>query len=555
MKNPRPNHTPAFRWLLLSLLFLLVSSINSKTFATHSAGSDIKYRCLGGLQYEIEVTFYRDCGGVAEPSSITVNCKSVAGNHNLNVTLNKVTGTNGQEITVPCASSSSTCNGGTSTGIRQWVYRGTVTLPSARADWVFSYSVCCRNCSITTISNPCASNSNLYVEAKLNNIVAPCNSSPTFSNIPIAFVCVGQNFNYNHGVLDPDGDSLVYSLITPKTTATSNVSFIAPANVNNPIASSTPFTINSSTGDLNFTPSQIQIGVMAILVQEYRNNTLIGSVIRDMQVYTQACTNNLPTVSGINGNSNFTLTACAGQQICFTVNSIDPDATQNVTLTTNNGIPGATYTISGGTRPTLTFCWTPTVNDINLRPKTFTVTVRDNACPNNGIQTFSFNIYVPAPYYSVTGTNITCNAASTGTATANPVYASSYNYLWNTGATTSSISNLPAGTYTVTATDPASGCTASQTVTLSQPSGMTLTSSPTNPSCANRNNGAIDLSVSGGNAPYSYSWSNGSTSQDLTNVSSGVYTVTVTDANGCSKTNTTTLTNSYAVSLSTSRVG
>ncbi|MFN8154104.1 MAG: gliding motility-associated C-terminal domain-containing protein [Bacteroidia bacterium] len=554
MKNPRPNHTPAFRWLLLSLLFLLVSSINSKTFATHSAGSDIKYRCLGGLQYEIEVTFYRDCGGVAEPSSITVNCKSVAGNHNLNVTLNKVTGTNGQEITVPCASSSSTCNGGTSTGIRQWVYRGTVTLPSARADWVFSYSVCCRNCSITTISNPCASNSNLYVEAKLNNIVAPCNSSPTFSNIPIAFVCVGQNFNYNHGVLDPDGDSLVYSLITPKTTATSNVSFIAPANVNNPIASSTPFTINSSTGDLNFTPSQIQIGVMAILVQEYRNNTLIGSVIRDMQVYTQACTNNLPTVSGINGNSNFTLTACAGQQICFTVNSIDPDATQNVTLTTNNGIPGATYTISGGTRPTLTFCWTPTVNDINLRPKTFTVTVRDNACPNNGIQTFSFNIYVPAPYYSVTGTNITCNAASTGTATANPVYASSYNYLWNTGATTSSISNLPAGTYTVTATDPASGCTASQTVTLSQPSGMTLTSSPTNPSCANRNNGAIDLSVSGGNAPYSYSWSNGSTSQDLTNVSSGVYTVTVTDANGCSKTNTTTLTNSYAVSLSTSPV-
>ena len=554
MRNPRPNHSPVFRWLLLSMLILLAGAFNTFTFATHSAGSDIKYRCLGGLQYEIEVTFYRDCGGVAEPSNITVNCKSNAGNHNLNVTLNKVSGTNGQEITVPCASSSSTCNGGVSTGIRQWVYRGTVTLPSARADWVFSYSICCRNCSITTITNPCASNSNLYVEAKLNNIVAPCNSSPTFSNIPIAFVCVGQNFNYNHGVLDPDGDSLVYSLITPKSTATSSVTFIPPANVNNPIASSTPFSINSSTGDLNFTPSQIQIGVMAILVQEYRNNQLIGSVIRDMQVYTQTCTNTLPTVSGINGTSNYSLTACAGQQICFTINSIDPDATQNVTLTTNNGIPGATYTISGGTRPTLTFCWTPTVNDINLRPKTFTVTVRDNACPNNGIQTFSFSIYVPAPYFSVTGANITCNAATTGTATANPVYTSTYNYIWNTGATTSSISNLAAGTYTVTATDPASGCTASQSVTLTEPSGMTVSASSTNPSCANRNNGAIDISVSGGNSPYAYLWNNGATTQDISNVGSGTYTVTVTDANGCTKTSTSTLSNSYAVSLSTTPV-
>lgn len=554
MKNLQPKLHLPFRYLILLGLLLLQSAFSNKLYATHAAGSDIKYRCLGGLQYEIEVTFYRDCGGVAEPSSITVNCRSNSGGNNFNVTLSKVSAGNGQEITVPCATSSSTCGGGSATGVRQWVYRGTVNLPAARTDWVFSYSICCRNCSITTISNPCGSNSNLYVEATLNNVAAPCNSSPTFSNIPIAFVCVGQNFNYNHGVLDPDGDSLAYSLITPKTSATANVSFISPASVNTPIASSTPFGINASTGDLNFTPSQIQIGVMAILVREFRNGQQIGSCIRDMQVYTQTCSNNLPTASGINGTSNYTLTACAGQPICFTVNSIDADASQSVTMTTNNGITGATYTISSGSRPTLTFCWTPTVNDINLLPNTFTVTVRDNACPSNGIQTFSFNIYVPAPYYTVTGTNISCNAASTGTATATPVLSSTYNYLWNTGATTAAISGLTAGTYTVTATDPSSGCTASQSVTLTQPSGMSLTTNTTNPSCTGVSNGTIDLSVSGGNAPYTYLWSNGSATQDISNVQSGTYTVTVTDANGCTRSASATLSNTYLLAATISSI-
>ena len=540
-----------FSTMLLSIF--LLSGIQNQVHATHAAGSDIKYRCLGGLQYEIEVTFYRDCGGVSEPGSITVNYKSANGNQNLNITANKVAGaSNGLEITVPCASSASSCTGGSSTGIRKWIYRANITLPSAQTDWVFSYNVCCRNCAITTIVSPCASNSTLYVEAKLNNLTAPCNSSPTFSNIPIAFVCIGQNFNYNHGVIDPDGDSLAYSLIAPKTTATSNVTFIAPASVTTPIASSTPFGINSSTGDLNFTPNQIQIGVMAILVREFRGGQLIGSVIRDMQVYTQACTNNLPTASGINGSTNFSITACPGQQVCFTVSSVDIDASQNVTMTTNNGISNASYTISGGTRPTLTFCWTPTNADINLLPKTFTVTVRDDACPNNGIQTYSFNVYVPSPYFALFGTNINCNGAATGTAVASPMYSGTYNYLWSNGATTASISGLTAGTYAVTATDPATGCTSMQSITLTQPSGMTLSNTTTQPSCLGVSNGSINLTLSGGNTPYTYSWSNGANSQNLLNAPAGTYTVTVTDASGCTRTSTTTLSAAYATSVSTS---
>lgn len=553
MRNSKFFKSFIFKFGYLLAGFLLLSGIQNQVFATHAAGSDIKYRCLGGNQYEIEVTFYRDCGGVAEPNNITIAYKSANANVNSTVTANKVAGSgNGAEITVPCATSSSSCNGGSTTGIRKWVYVATVTLPSAQTDWVFSYSVCCRNCSITTISNPCASNSTLYVEAKLNNLTAPCNSSPTFSNIPIAFVCIGQNFNYNHGVIDPDGDSLSYSLIAPKISATTNVNFIAPASITTPIASSTPFGLSATTGDINFTPSQIQIGIMAILIKEYRNGQLIGSVIRDMQVYTQACTNNLPSASGINGTTNFSINACPGQQICFTVSSADIDASQIVSMTTNNGIPNATYTISGGTRPTLTFCWTPTNADINLLPKTFTVTVRDNACPSNGVQTYSFNVYVPSPYFGIFGTNVSCNGASTGTAVASPVYSGVYTYLWSNGATTAAISGLTAGTYVVTATDLASGCTATKSITLTQPSGMTLGSTATHPSCTGVSNGNIFLTISGGATPYTYSWSNGATSQNLSNAPAGNYTVTVTDANGCTRTTTNTLNPLYSLSASIS---
>ncbi|HQK98703.1 MAG TPA: hypothetical protein PLH61_11840, partial [Bacteroidia bacterium] len=108
---------PTSRILFFVAFFISLALLGQqKAFATHAAGSDIKYRSLGGNQYEIEVTFYRDCGGVAEPADITVNCKSVSGNSNFNVTCTKVASGNGEEITVPCVTSSSTCNGGTTTG-------------------------------------------------------------------------------------------------------------------------------------------------------------------------------------------------------------------------------------------------------------------------------------------------------------------------------------------------------------------------------------------------------------------------------------------------------
>ena len=111
-----------------------------------------------------------------------------------------------------------------------------------------------------------------------------------------------------------------------------------------------------------------------------------------------------------------------------------------------------------------------------------------------------------------------------------------YTYNWSNGATTQNISGLYAGTYNVSITD-ANGCTAAATGVVNQPSGA-LTSSVASSQdilCYGGNNGSVTLSVVGGTAPYTYLWSNGATTQNITSITAGTYSVTITDANNCGK--------------------
>lgn len=157
---------------------------------------------------------------------------------------------------------------------------------------------------------------------------------------------------------------------------------------------------------------------------------------------------------------------------------------------------------------------------------------------------FNFNsTYVIRPVFcgnittSVTSqTNVACNGGATGAATASAAGGTApYTYLWSNGATTASISGVVAGSYTVTATD-ALGCTGTTTVTLTQPTAIALGAVPTitNSSCGGGCDGAIsNVVVIGGTSPYSYLWSNGATTANISSLCAGVYTGTVTDANGC----------------------
>lgn len=107
-----------------------------------------------------------------------------------------------------------------------------------------------------------------------------------------------------------------------------------------------------------------------------------------------------------------------------------------------------------------------------------------------------------------------------------------YTYAWSNGATTEDLTGIGAGTYEVIVSN-SNGCADSATFILNNISSLNITTAVTNVTCAGGNNGSIDVTTSGGTAPYSFSWSNASTSEDISSLIAGVYTLTVTDANGC----------------------
>ncbi len=167
------------------------------------------------------------------------------------------------------------------------------------------------------------------------------------------------------------------------------------------------------------------------------------------------------------------------------------------------------------------------------------------ASGNNFVATVSLSscnvptaICVTTMLAAASSTNSACASQCSGTATANPIGGSApYTYQWSNGQNTQNISNLCAGTYTVTITDVAS-LTATATVTVTEPLPLNSTTTASNASCG-QSNGSATVSVSGGTSPYNYVWSpGGATGATVNGISAGSYSVSITDANGCTLTDT-----------------
>lgn len=247
------------------------------------------------------------------------------------------------------------------------------------------------------------------------------------------------------------------------------------------------------------------------------------------------------------GNYNVMVTDAAG---CTKTNVsvVNSSTALNISTQTTNANCGLnqgtiTVNVSSGTAPYSYNFGTGNQSSntkTNLAAGTYTITVTDASSCTKTAQAVVQS--TPAVSFTAQTTAAFCGS-NNGTITIN-ASGGNGNFTYSIGGSfvsTSVFNNLAASTYTVTVQD-SNGCTSSQSVIVSLVSNLTGTIAVTgNITCPGGNNGALQVNISGGLPTYNIAWSNGQTSASITNLSAGTYTVTVTDALGCQKTSSQTI--------------
>lgn len=245
------------------------------------------------------------------------------------------------------------------------------------------------------------------------------------------------------------------------------------------------------------------------------------------------------------GTYSVTVTDAEGCQLSRNIRVGEPNSALSGTavvtdVSCNGGSNGAVEVFPTGGTPGYTYTWSDgsitTKDRVGLSQGMVTVTITD---ANNCTHDITATVDEPTLLSAVLSPDsVSCYGGVDG-AISSMVSGGTqpYAYSWSNGKTTTGLSNLSAGSDTLTLTD-ANGCKVTKDTTVGQPaSALTIAlasgSTPDSVSCYGGADGAIDLSVSGGTPAYSYNWSNGSSAEDLSGLSAGGYSVEVTDAQSC----------------------
>ena len=281
-----------------------------------------------------------------------------------------------------------------------------------------------------------------------------------------------------------------------------------------------------------------------------------GSLPYASNIWDDPLTQNTLTPSGLSaGTFTMTVTDNNGCTATGDTTLVEPDAITGV-ITVNgascNGVCDGDLSVvaSGGSGVYTTYAWddpgaqSTAATASTLCAGTFIVTITDDqGCTGTATE----DVTEPVPLaVTATGSNATCKSLDNGSITTVVVGGTGpYDYLWDDlGASTSSgISSLSPGTYTVVVTDD-NGCTANDNSVITEPDTLAYSfDAITNTTCNGDSDGDISGTTAGGTAPYTYAWTNGATAiEDPTGLSANTYTLTLTDDNGCIITGDTTIT-------------
>jgi gliding motility-associated-like protein len=449
--------------------FLLIALGSNFALASHVSGGNITYVYTGVPNtYQVTLSLYRDCSGISAPSqggsgNPFVTFESDCGDNLLvefpNILLQEISAVD----TTYCPDGT-TCGGGNLPGMQLLQYQATVVMPPC-SEWTMSYSLSARNTSVNT------NGGNFYIETTLDNTVSNTNTSPSLQWTPtngfdpIPYGCVGSLKTYALNVVEPDGDSLAFSLVSGLTAGGTNIGYTGTYSATSPIGG---ITIDPVTGLLTFTATAAGNYVVTIMIEEYDGNgNLIGTVLHDFQFVAEICVNNAPVApnqvvnyNNINTNANLdttnnTISMCAGDQFCFDLTFTDPDG-DSIALSSNveDILPNATFSFVYVSPDTVigTVCWAyqagytgtiinVTANELICIPGSATFSIAlDIPPPLNvsqdldicGIQTADLSATGQGPLTwsvisgdpIVIGTNFSCNPCNTPVAT--PAFTTTY---------------------------------------------------------------------------------------------------------------------------------
>ena len=220
------------------------------------------------------------------------------------------------------------------------------------------------------------------------------------------------------------------------------------------------------------------------------------------------------------------------------------DSTGNAVAQVTDGMMPFQYLWSNGDT---------TSTSSNLPQGNYSMTVTDAI---GATATDNFTITSPDSLAVVADAIVGCEGGNSGSATTNVTGGSfPFSYAWSNGDSVQTATNLSTGNYVVTVTD-INGCEAiSSAVFLDQPIEVNSNPFPSSTSCPGGMDGSVTLDVWGGAGGYTFNWSNGATTQNITNILAGPYTVTVTDTNGCTSSSEVTVDSPSPITLNVQGIG
>ena len=457
----------------------------------------------------------------------------------LNISVTPTVATCGQNT----GSVSSTVSGGTTTYRYLWSNAATSANISALGANTYTLTVTDAHSCTGSASAVVSSSGSLSVSA--NAVAVACNGASTGSaNVTLTGGTGTITYLWSNGATTASISNVAANTYTVTVSDGGGCSGTSSATVSQPTALNVSVTsTNSGCGSPNGSAQASVSGGTTTYTYLWSNAATTSSISN-----LPAATYNLT----VTDNHHCTATSSAVVANSGVLNvSVTPDASN----CSGGSTGGASAVVNGGTSPFI-YLWSngaTTAAISGVVANTYQVTVNDNSgCSGTAsIVITTGSVLAVSPSF----TDILCFGQTTGAASVNVTTGTTpYQYSWNNGATTSSVTGLTAGNYLVTVTD-AHSCQVIDTIVVSQPTSITIFVSPVQPTCVGFSNGSASVSATGGTPGYTYVWSNNATTISVNNLAADSYSVSLTDNNNCTSVAAFSITDPVAVSANLVAVG